>query len=330
MRHRIKHVLDDIISPRSQKPPALSVHGISKTFPSRTRRGSEVYAVKDISFEVFPGEVVVLLGANGAGKSTTLSCAQGLLAPDSGSISLLGSDPGQASPDLKARVGVMLQDGGLPQSLKPIAFLKHLATMYAEPADLNALISRLKIDSFNSSPIRRLSGGQKQRVALAAALLGKPEVLFLDEPSAGLDPQSRAVVFDIIKEQKAAGVALVLTTHLLDDAEKLADYVYIIDRGRNARQGTVQQLAEGHNLTKTISARFSNPLPASLTLPTWMQNYQPSQEGSRLELTGNLTPNHAVQLIEFAAEHRLTIQDLHFASATLEDIYLEISGKDIR
>lgn len=323
-------MLQDNNSPRSQQEPSLSVQHISKVFTSKTHPDRTVKAVSDVSFDVYPGEVVVLLGANGAGKSTTLSCAQGLATPSSGAIKLLGKNPAQATPELKARVGVMLQDGGLPQSIKPIAFLKHLASMYAEPADVDVLVRRLKIDTFNNSSIRRLSGGQKQRVSLAAALLGKPEILFLDEPSAGLDPQSRQVVFDIIKEQKALGTAIVLTTHLLDDAEKLADYVYIIDKGRNATEGTVHDLANKNVSAKKLTVAFVNQLSETLELPSWTQEFSLVQAEFGFELSGDLSTQHVQRVIEFASSQSLALQDLHYSTATLEDVYLEISGKEIR
>ena len=232
--------------------PALSIKDLIKEFkPSRAFRtkyperltASGLYrAVNKVNLRVFPGEVVVLLGANGAGKTTTLACAQGLLKPTRGTVRLLGENPLQADPELRAKVGIMLQDGGLPNAMHPIPLLEHISTMYTDPYPVEELAERLGIDAFNGTTIRRLSGGQKQRVSLAAALIGRPDVLFLDEPSAGLDPQSRNVVFDIIREQRELGTAIVLTTHLIDDAQKLADYVYIIENGATVQEGTVSEL----------------------------------------------------------------------------------------
>jgi ABC-2 type transport system ATP-binding protein len=195
-----------------------------------------------VDLEARSGEVTTLLGTNGAGKSTTLACAQGLLQPDGGELSLLGQSPWGADAALRARVGVMLQDGGLPPSQKPLTYLRHVAGMYKNPRHVEELASILGLDEFASTPIRRLSGGQKQRVALAVALVGDPEVLFLDEPSAGLDPQSRQVVFDLIRTLKAEGRAVVLTTHLLEDAERLSDDIYVMDHGRTVAHGTVAEL----------------------------------------------------------------------------------------
>lgn len=318
------------MNPRSALPPLLRVENLGKTFTFASSRRAEVQAVRDVSFEVYAGEVVVLLGANGAGKSTTLACAQGLMKPSEGRVSLLGSDPFSASPELKARVGVMLQDGGLPQSVRPIPFLRHLASMYTEPAKLDELIQRLKIDTFNKTTIRRLSGGQKQRVALAAALLGRPEVLFLDEPSAGLDPQSRAVVFDLIQEQKQAGVGIVLTTHLLDDAQKLADYVYIIDRGSNALEGSIHDLATAHSGCKRLVVETLQPLPPVLELPEALRSYQLTRRDYSFSLEGSIGTREATDLMLWLNKQGIELHNFHYTSASLEDIYLEISGKDIR
>jgi ABC-type multidrug transport system ATPase subunit len=167
-----------------------------------------------------------------------------------GAITLLGADPGTAGAELRARVGVMLQDGGLPPSARPIPLLRHIAGMYRNPRPLDELVQRLGIDTFSRTNVRRLSGGQKQRLALAAALIGNPEVLFLDEPSAGLDPQSRQLVFELIAELRDSGMGIILTTHLMDDAQRLADYVYIIDAGRNVAEGTVAQLLQ-HNMPES-------------------------------------------------------------------------------
>src|SRR5919112_134156 len=200
--------------------------------------------VSGVSLVAERGQVTALLGANGAGKTTTLECAQGLQKRSGGTISLLGQDPATAGAELRSRVGVMLQDGGLPPSSRPVPLLRHIAGLYERPWPVDDLIRRLGIDAFSRTTVRRLSGGQKQRLALAAALIGRPEVLFLDEPSAGLDPQSRQLVFDLIAELRDSGMGIILTTHLMDDAQRLADYVYIIDGGRNVAEGTVQELLQ--------------------------------------------------------------------------------------
>lgn len=330
------------IARESGRKPALSIDGLIKEFkPSRsfreanphllTDRGT-VQAVRGISLDVYPGEVVVLLGANGAGKTTTLSCAQGLQPADGGTLQLLGENPWGASPELRAQVGIMLQDGGLPQAIHPIELLKHIAKMYKNPASVDDLVQRLGINEFNGTTIRRLSGGQKQRVALAAALVGYPKVLFLDEPSAGLDPQSRTVVFDIIREQRERGVAIVLTTHLLDDAQRLADYVYIVKRGENVTEGTVAQLLQetneqAHTVSFTAASAISlQDFPAHLRDSVTLTQDSPGQ----YSLTGELTPDHLNALTTFFVSQGIMPSSFTLASRTLEDVFLDISGRDIR
>lgn len=322
--------------------PALSINHIVKDFkPSRKVRETSpelisasgtLRAVHDISLNAYPGEITVLLGANGAGKTTTLTCAQGLQKIDGGSISLLGENPIKASTELRAQVGIMLQDGGLPQATRPTPLLEHIAKMYNNPLPIKELTQRLGINDFNGTAVRHLSGGQKQRVALAAALIGRPKVLFLDEPSAGLDPQSRAVVFDIIREQRDAGVAIVLTTHLLDDAQKLADYVYIVKHGRNVAEGTIEQLLTGttngnNRLTFTLNQAVFDPHEVfdAATLAAITVEHQ---KGAYV-LTGLLTPAHLVQLTAYFERQNIMPRSLSLAPRTLEDVFLDISGRDL-
>ena len=334
--------------------PALTIKDLIKEFkPSRAFRtkyperltASGLYrAVNKVNLRVFPGEVVVLLGANGAGKTTTLACAQGLLKPTRGTVRLLGENPLQADPELRAKVGIMLQDGGLPNAMHPIPLLEHISTMYTDPYPVDELAERLGIDAFNGTTIRRLSGGQKQRVSLAAALIGRPDVLFLDEPSAGLDPQSRNVVFDIIREQRELGTAIVLTTHLIDDAQKLADYVYIIENGATVQEGTVSELiaSDGTNrLQYTLDAPTPTReqlLPAHLRAGVELIEkvpYTPARDGApsvpgEYELVGALRPEHLAAFTSALAERYLMPISLTMEPKTLEDVFLDISGRDIR
>jgi ABC-2 type transport system ATP-binding protein len=281
------------------------------------------------------GKVTALLGANGAGKTTTIECAQGLQKRTGGTIKLLGQDPDTADASLRSRVGVMLQDGGLPPSARPVPLLRHIAGMYRNPWPLDELIQRLGIDTFSKGSVRRLSGGQKQRLALAAALVGRPEVLFLDEPSAGLDPQSRNIVFELIAELRLAGMGIILTTHLMDDAQRLADYVYIIDAGRNVAEGTVAQLlqrnvspdpSQPHIRTLLFEARpgldFTRVLPAGIEVTE-------SRAGS-YSATGALSPEDLAALTAWWAAHGIMPGSLSLEARSLEDVFLDISGRDIR
>jgi ABC-2 type transport system ATP-binding protein len=206
------------------------------------RRFGSVTAVDGATWSARSGQVTAVLGPNGAGKTTTVECLEGLQRPDSGAARVLGVDPWGAPAAHRARVGVMLQDGGLPNTSRPLPLLRHLAALYAVPADVDALAARLGVDGFAGTTLRRLSGGQKQRVALAAALVGRPEVLFLDEPTAGLDPHARVDVWALIRETADAGACVVLTTHSFEEAERIADRVVILASGRVVADGTVEEV----------------------------------------------------------------------------------------
>jgi ABC-2 type transport system ATP-binding protein len=297
--------------------------------------GKMLRVVSGVSLTAGRGQVTALLGANGAGKTTTLECAQGLQKRSGGTISLLGQDPATAGADLRSRVGVMLQDGGLPPSARPLPLLRHIAGLYAHPWPVDDLVQRLGIDTFSRTTVRRLSGGQKQRLALAAALVGRPEVLFLDEPSAGLDPQSRQLVFELIGELRDAGMGIILTTHLMDDAQRLADYVYIIDGGRNVAEGTIQELLQrgpavdaGADHVRTLSFDAAPGLDLSGVLPADVVVLE--ERAGSYTATGALTPKHLAALAEWWALHDVMPAAMALQARSLEDVFLDISGKDIR
>jgi ABC-2 type transport system ATP-binding protein len=222
-------------------PPAVRVHELAKAYGS-------VHALDGASWSAEAGQVTAVLGPNGAGKTTMVECCEGLRHPDSGEVLVLGVDPWHSDDEHRARVGVMLQDGGLPNAVRPLRLLHHLARMYAAPVPVEVLAERLDITGFADTSVRRLSGGQRQRVALAAALVGRPEVAFLDEPSAGLDPHARLDVWDLVRATADGGTAVVLTTHSFDEAERLADRIVIVARGRVVAQGSLAQVSAGASL----------------------------------------------------------------------------------
>lgn len=207
------------------------------------RRFGAVRALDGLTWSAPSGRITAVLGPNGAGKTTAIECAVGLGTPDSGEVRVLGADPARARADHRARVGVMLQSGGLPGGSKPMRLLEHLSRFYAQPADVDQVAGVLGVPDFAGTTIRRLSGGQKQRLALAAALLGRPEVLFLDEPAAGLDPHGRLEVWDVIRSLRDQGVSVVVTTHSFEEADRLADHLVIMDSGRTVAEGTTAEVA---------------------------------------------------------------------------------------
>ena len=215
--------------------PCLQVRGLVKSYgPTRAVDGLDLTADR--------GRITAVLGPNGAGKTTTIEICEGLRTGDAGSVSVLGLDPARDGEALRPRVGVMLQDGGLPTGARALPLLRQVARFYATPHDVSALAERLGITSYGERSVRRLSGGQRQRLALALALVGRPELVFLDEPSAGLDPQARLAVWNLVREARDAGTSIVLTTHAMDEAERLADHVAILSCGRLVASGTPAEL----------------------------------------------------------------------------------------
>src|SRR5215471_2061769 len=205
--------------------PAIVVAGLKKSYGS-TR------AVDGVSFDVGRGEVFGLLGPNGAGKTTTVETLEGYRTPDAGAVRVLGLDPVREARALRPRIGVMLQEGGLYPRLKPLELLRLFAAYYDDPESPEALLDTIGLRDSADTPVRRLSGGQAQRLSLACALIGRPEVVFLDEPTAGMDPHARATTWQLVEDMKARGVTVLLTTHAMDEAEHLCDRVAIIAGGK--------------------------------------------------------------------------------------------------
>lgn len=312
--------------------PCLTIKGLIKDCgPVAGLDGKMIRVLAGVDFTARRGAVTALLGANGAGKTTTLECAQGLQSINGGEVRLLGQDPFGAGADLRSRVGVMLQDGGLPPSARPVPLLHHIASMYADPRPVDDLVVRLGIGSFANSNIRRLSGGQKQRLAMAAALIGRPEVLFLDEPSAGLDPQSRQIVFDLIAELRSEGLGIILTTHLMDDAQRLADYVYIIDAGKTIAQGTVAELtAQTGELADQRLLTFDAAPGLNLAAAGLHHLAVEERVPGHYTLRGAVTPADLAALAGWWARNDLLPTAIHMASRSLEDVFLDLSGREIR
>jgi ABC-2 type transport system ATP-binding protein len=204
-------------------------------------------ALDDLTLRAKPSALTAVLGPNGAGKTTLIRCCTGLVRPAAGRITVLGEAPGSAV--AASRIGLMPQSTGAWSGIKAAELLNYLARLYAHPLDVPALIDRLGIGEYAATSYRRLSGGQQQTINLAASLIGRPALVFLDEPTAGLDPHARRSTWQLLRELRAAGVTIVLTTHTMDEAEALADSVYILDRGRVAVSGTVAELtSSGENL----------------------------------------------------------------------------------
>src|SRR5881296_823311 len=221
---------------------AIVVDNFSKSYGSHR-------VVDQLHFTVHRGEVFALLGPNGAGKTTTVETLEGYRRPDQGSVRVLGRDPIREAQSLKPLIGVMLQQDGLYPALTAREILRLYAGYFREPQNIDALLERVGLSAAAKTRCRRLSGGQKRRLALALALVGNPTLLFLDEPTAGMDPQARLATWEIIRDVKQRGTTVLLTTHLMDEAERLADRVAIIDHGRLLALDTPAQLTGVNNAT---------------------------------------------------------------------------------
>jgi ABC-2 type transport system ATP-binding protein len=319
--------------PITDPPPgdAVDVRGLRKSYGGRD-------VVDGLDLQATAGAVTAVLGPNGAGKTTTVECCEGLRSPDAGSVRVLGLDPVTDAAALRPRVGVMLQDGGLPTGVRAMEMLRHVARMYAAPRDVDTLAERLGLPAFARTTVRRLSGGQRQRLALAAAVVGRPDVVFLDEPSAGMDPQSRHAVWDLVRELRADGVAVVLTTHLMDEAEDLADVVHVVDHGRVIASGSVADLlsdgASGDAPRLRFGARPGLPVATLVarlgtTAPDGGWSADEAEPGEYV-VTGPVGPPTLTGLTAWLAEHDALAARITVGRRTLEDVFLDLTGRHLR
>ncbi|MFD5768475.1 ABC transporter ATP-binding protein [Streptomyces sp. NPDC127049] len=302
---------------------AVRVRGLVKRYGTKT-------AVDGLDLDVRTGTVTAVLGPNGAGKTTTVETCEGYRRPDAGTVRVLGLDPVADAAALRPRVGVMLQSGGVYSGARADEMLRHMAKLHAHPLDVDALIERLGLGSCGRTSYRRLSGGQQQRLALAMAVVGRPELVFLDEPTAGLDPQARRATWDLVRELRADGVTTVLTTHFMQEAEELADDVAIVDAGRLAAQGSPEQLCRGGaENTLRFGGRPGLDLGSLLkALPDGTEAAEPLPGSYRI--TGAVDPQLLATVTTWCAQHGVMPDRISVERHTLEDVFLELTGKELR
>ncbi len=304
--------------------PAILVEGLHKSY-------GDVQAVRGIELEVHTGEVFGLLGPNGAGKTTTIEILESLRPRTSGTVSVLGFDPAVESREVKNRIGVCLQATNLPEKIKVSEALDLFAAFYDRQVDRAALLKRLQLWDKKDAFYKTLSGGQRQRLAIALALLNEPALLFLDEPTSGLDPQIRHEIHNIIQELKEGGKTILLTTHYIEEAERLCDRVAIIDQGRIIEQGTpreIQQRVLGHTLVE-ITVNQSIPLD-SLPESLKDQKYVLRDDGRTFSLQTEEPATAIVELVKWIDGRGLKLLDIHLKRPTLEDVFIELTGKKLR
>lgn len=308
--------------PSGNGADAVIVRDLTKTY-------GQLRAVDELSFSVKHGEIFALLGPNGAGKTTTVEILEGYRRADSGEVQVLGYDPIKQGRELKERMGLMLQQTALYQQIKVMEALTLFCSYYRDARDPKALATLVGLEDHGSASFEDLSGGQKQRLSLALALAGNPELVFLDEPTAAMDPQMRLQTWDIITGLRQQGVSLLMTTHNMEEAQRLADHVGIIDHGKLVAFGTPEQLT---SVSATEIISFSGPEHVPLDelrrLPG-VKGVSEDRPGVYVISTGN-----ALDLVAALAAWRdragVEIRGLRVAGATLEDVFLQMTGEEVR
>ncbi len=299
----------------------LEVAGLRKAY-------GPVVAVDGVSFAVEAGEIFGIVGPNGAGKTTALECVEGLRRPDAGQIRVLGLDPQADGPALRERIGVQLQQAALPDRLKVWEALDLFSSFYLRPADPKALLDRLGLTASAKTPVSKLSGGQRQRAHIAMALINQPELVFFDELTTGLDPQARRVTWDLVRDVRSEGKTVVLTTHLMEEAERLCDRVAILDHGQIVALDTPAGLVRRYAPEERLSFTATPPCPLQV-LKALDGVTKVESEGDRITVLGT-HPQLVGQVVTALTASGVAFQDLHTAQATLDDVFLTLTGRQIR
>ena len=293
-----------------------------------TKRYGDLTAVDGVSLEVSPGEIFGIIGPNGAGKTTFMECLEGLRRPTSGDISVLGEDPSHPTRQWHERIGVQLQTAALPPKITVNEAMALFASMYTDPADPGKLLEELGIAAKGRSYVDKLSGGQRQRVFIALALLGKPELVFLDEVTTALDPQARLAMWDVVRSIRQGGATVVMTTHYMEEAEALCDRVAVIDSGRlialDTVPGLIASIAQGTKVQLRTSRQIA---PNVLEGIDGISDVTIAGTSVSMLWSGTGIPQAAVEAIEATDT---TVANIQTSSPGLEDVFLALTGRDMR
>jgi len=303
--------------------PVIEVSGLHKAY-------GDFEAVRGIDFDVSEGEIFGLLGPNGAGKTTTVEILEGLRSRSKGQVKVLGFDPEVSKRSLKDRIGVCLQSTNMPDKLRVHEALEWFAAFYSRRADCNKLLQRLQLWEKRNDFYSKLSGGQKQRVALALALVNEPNLVFLDEPTTGLDPQVRLEIHTLIEELKAAKRTILLTTHYIEEAERLCDRVAIIDQGKIVALGSPKELQERIFGQSRIEVVTAHPMPPDLPAFEAVVKHSLSDDCKTLVVDSTRPARTLPDLIKWIDQKGLELEDIHLKRPTLEDVFIELTGKKLR
>jgi ABC-2 type transport system ATP-binding protein len=303
---------------------AIYVRGLRKSYGT-------FEAVKGIDFEVRPGEVFGLLGPNGAGKTTTIEILEGLRPRSAGEVRVLDLDPDRQKKQLKDQIGACLQATNLPDKITVREALDFFGSLYSRKADPNVLLKRLQLDDKKDAGYATLSGGQKQRLALALALINDPQMLFLDEPTTGLDPQVRLEIRDLILELREDKRTIVMTTHYIEEAERLCDRVAIIDTGQIIAIGTPRDLQKQSANQSSIEIKLGQPL-RDVALPAWSESVRSLISDDRRVITvySARPARTLMEIVKWIETNGFELEDVRLARPTLEDVFIELTGKKLR
>jgi ABC-2 type transport system ATP-binding protein len=303
--------------------PVISVQGLRKSYGS-------LEAVKGIGFEVHPGEAFGLLGPNGAGKTTTIEVLEGLRSRSAGVVAVLGFDPDTQRRQLKDRIGVCLQATNLPEKIRVREAVHFFSSLYSRGVNGEQLLQRLQLQEKRDAFYGALSGGQKQRLVLALALVNDPQLIFLDEPTTGLDPQIRLEIHALLEGLKEERRTIVLTTHYIEEAERLCDRVAIVDEGRIIALDTPRRLQQQSRAASSTMVTCSSPFPRDW--PAWAEATQSTLDPTGCTLTvGSRRPAITlVELVKWVDKCGLELTDVHLKQPTLEDVFIELTGKSLR
>jgi len=291
----------------------------------------EIKAVDDVSFQVEQGEVFGMLGPNGAGKTTTVEIIEGLRSADSGRVSVMGLDISKSSGNIKHKIGIQLQAPSLLPLIKVEEILDTFASFYQQRLPINEVLELFALQESRNVLVKNLSGGQQQRLSVAMAFVNDPEIAFLDEPTTGLDPQARRGLWSVIENMRSKGKTVFLTTHYMEEAERLCDRVAIIDHGKIIALGTPRDLISEYFKEKAIQFELERP-PSEAVLREFPAATQVAIDASEVVIYSNNIPTTMSTLLQFAEKEGLAgqLKDLHVREATLEDVFLKLTGRKIR
>ena len=294
------------------------------------KRYGAVTAVDGLTLTAGRGEVTAILGPNGAGKTTTIEVCEGYRNADGGAVRVLGLDPARDGGALRPRIGVMLQSGGIPPSVPAREYLTLLSRFHTRPLDPGWLLDVMGLTASARTAYKRLSGGQQQRLSLAAAVIGRPELVFLDEPTAGMDPQARHATWELIGGLRADGVSVILTTHFMEEAELLSDHVVIIDAGREVADGSPAELTGSAGQLRFRAEPGLDTDSLLSALPPDSAAKESPAGHYLIEVHGPVEPGLLAAVTAWCAERGVLPSTLRIESRTLEDVFLELTGRELR